>query len=66
MWAKAGKESYQVEKRSGVRNESGSDQLADEDGQVWSDGNHAILQILVQLTAVLLNFDDLRKWDLLY
>ena len=52
---------YQVDERSGMRDETSSDEFSNEDGQVRSDSHHAVLQVLVQLAAVFLNFDNLKE-----
>lgn len=44
-----------------VRNEPGTDQLADHDRQVGGDGHHAVLQVVVQLSTVVCDLDHLRK-----
>lgn len=43
-----------------VRNEPGADQLAHHDRQVGGDGHHAVLQVVVQLSAVVRDLDHLR------
>mmetsp|Transcript_22450 Transcript_22450/g.27657 ORF Transcript_22450/g.27657 Transcript_22450/m.27657 type:complete len:445 (-) Transcript_22450:59-1393(-) len=49
----------QVDERAGVRNELGAHELTDELGKVGSDGGHAVLQVLSQVSAVLRDRDDL-------
>ena len=51
---------YQVEKRSCVWDEASSNEFSNEDGQVRCDGDHSVLQVLVQLTAILLDFHHLK------
>lgn len=43
-----------------MRNEPGADQLAHHDRQVGGDGHHAVLQVVVQLSAVVRDLDHLR------
>ena len=49
----------EVHETAGVRDEPGSNQLPHQNGQVRSNGDHAIFEVLVQLSPVLLNFDHL-------
>jgi len=44
-----------------MRDETGSDQLAHHHSQVGGDGHHSVLQIVVQLSAVLRDVNDLQK-----
>ena len=42
-----------------VCDESGSDQLTNEDCEVGGDGHHTVLEVVVQLGAVLRDLNDL-------
>lgn len=48
-----------VKKGSGVGDESGSDELSNEGGEVGRDGGHSVAQVLVKLGSVLGDGDDL-------
>ena len=50
-----------VEEGPRVGDETGADELADECRQVRRDGRHAVLEVLVQLRAVLRDRDDLVR-----
>ena len=49
----------QVKEGSCVGDEPGAHQLAYQDCEVWRDGHHAVLEVLVELRAVLGNVDNL-------
>ena len=51
----------EVDERSGVCDQSRADQFADEDGEVGCDRLHPVLQVLVQLGAVLGQLQYLKK-----
>ena len=36
----------QVEEGTSVGDESGADELTEEDGQVWRDGGHSVLEVV--------------------
>lgn len=44
-----------------MRNEAGPNQLAHHYGQVGGDRHHSVLQVVVQLCAIIGNLDHLRK-----
>lgn len=48
-----------VEERAGVRDEPGADELANERGEVRSNGRHPVAEVLPELGAVLGDRDDL-------
>jgi hypothetical protein len=49
----------EVDQRPRVRYEARAYELADEEGEVWGDGLHAVLEVLEQLAAVAGEGDDL-------
>ncbi|KAI3492779.1 hypothetical protein L1887_42576 [Cichorium endivia] len=49
----------EVHERAGVADEACADEVADEGGEVGRDGGHAVLEVLVELGAVLGDGDDL-------
>ena len=48
----------QVHETARVCDESGPDQLSHQNGEVGRDGDHPVLEVLVQLGPVLLNITD--------
>lgn len=48
-----------VEKRSGVGDESSSDKLSNEGRQIGGDGGHSVSEVLVELSSVLGDRNDL-------
>ena len=55
----------EVHEAAGVSDQPRSHQLAHQDGQVGGDRHHAVLQVLVQLAAVLLDLDNLRALEII-
>jgi len=49
----------EVEEGSSVGDESSSDELSNEGGEVGSDGGHSVSEVLVELSSVLGDGDDL-------
>lgn len=49
----------EVEQRAGVGNQTRADELANQGSQVGCDGSHAVLQVVVELNAVLRQRNDL-------
>lgn len=51
----------EVHQGAGVRDQPGAHQLADKHREVRGDRHHSVLQVLVELTSVLLDLNHLRK-----
>ena len=49
----------EIEQRTGVSDETRSDQFADHDGEIGSDGVHAILQVFEELDTISSEIQDL-------
>lgn len=49
----------EVDQAAGMGDETGSNKLTNEDGEVGGDGVHAVLQVLKELLTVLVHLDDL-------
>ena len=50
-----------VHQGAGVRDQPGANQLADKHREVRGDRHHSVLQVLIELSSVLLDLHHLRK-----